>query len=125
MTVPKWIIPILVTISLIGGYHFRLAFTQPTTSVVLSSQDATATEGVKMVCTVQGLKCQGTARFFTSLFNDIPGINSIETYGSEHQAVLNYDPNVITPDEIKAIIEQTIQLRNGSSRQVFQCLSMK
>ena len=125
MTIPKWIIPILVIITLIGGYHFRLAFTQPTTSVVLSSQDTTASDGAKIVCIVQGLKCQGTARFFTNLYNDIPGILSIETYGSEHKAVFRYDPEVITAEEIKRIMEQTIQLQNGTSSKVFQCLSMK
>ncbi len=120
MNIPKYIIPVLAVAAILGGYFLRLEFTQPSTSVAFAQ-----TEGEKLVCIVEGVKCQGTANFFTMLYKGVPGISGIETYASEHKAVINYDPSLITPEEIRAVMEQEIPLRDGSRRQVFRCLSMK
>ena len=120
MSLPKYIIPLLVIAALFGGYFLRSAFTQPTTAV-----EFTQSEGARIVCAVEGLKCKGTANFFTKLYENTPGIASIETYGSEHKAIFVYDPSVISQDEIRAVMEQSIRLRDGTYRQVFKCLSMK
>ncbi len=120
MKVPKLIIPFLVLITLVGGYYLRFAFTLPTTSVDFQNSGE-----AKLTCIVQGLKCKGTASFFTRLYNNAPGISSIETYASEHKAVFTYNPFEITPDEIRAIMEQLMLLQDGSSRQVFWCKSME
>jgi copper chaperone CopZ len=117
---PKTIIPLLVIASLAGGYFLRHAFTHPTTSVAFNASGASI-----LTCEVEGLKCKGTAAFFTSLFENVPGINSIETFASEHRAVFTYDPASITPEKIQEIIEQPVPLRDGSEVQVFRCLSMK
>ena len=120
MKIPRLLIPVLVLITLIGGYYLRFAFTLPTTSVDFEKSGETT-----LICIVQGLKCKGTASFFTRLYNNVPGISSIETYASEHKAVFTYNPSDITPDEIRAIMEQLMLLRDGSSRQVFWCKSME
>ena len=120
MNVPKYAIPIIVIVFLFGGYLLRPAFTQPTTEMSLGEAS-----GKQLVCEVDGLKCKGTANFFTMLFANTPGILSITTYATEHKAVFTYDPSLITPEAIRDIIEQEIPLRDGSSRQVFSVLSMK
>lgn len=120
MKVSKYIIPLLVVVALFGGYALRAAFTQPTTNVT-----AGTTEGSKLDCIVDGVKCKGTANFFTMLYKDVPGINGIETFATERRAVFTYDPAVITPDEIKAIMEAPIPMRDGSMVKVFTCLSME
>jgi hypothetical protein len=76
-------------------------------------------------CVVEGLKCKGTARFFTKLYEGRPGIASIETFGTEHLAVFTYDPSVITPNQIRAIMEAPVPLRDGRRLQVFRCVEMK
>ena len=120
MNIPKIVIPILVAAALFSGYSLRSVFTQPTTSAVY--QDV---EGAKLVCKVEGLKCRSTANFFSKLFNDAPGIIAIETFAAEHEAVFTYDAKMISSADIREIMEQRIMLRDGSSRQVFRCLSMK
>lgn len=120
MKVSKYIIPLLVVIALFGGYALRAAFTQPTTNVTVGT-----TEGAKLECIVDGVKCKGTANFFTMLYKDVPGIKGIETFATERRAVFTYDPAVITPDEIKAIMEAPVPFRDGSRVQVFTCLSME
>jgi hypothetical protein len=120
MRIPRLLLPIFVVAALFGGWFLRTAFTHPTTSVKFSA-DARKT----VVCTVDGIRCQGTAAFFTKLYAKTPGIAAIETFASEHQAVITYDPQVISPDSIRAIMEAPIPLRDGTSRQVFVCQSMK
>lgn len=120
MNIPKYVIPLLVIIALFAGYSLRLAFTQPSTSVTF-----TGSEGVRLVCVVEGVKCQGTANFFTGLYRDVPGIQSVETFASEHKVVFTYDPSTISQEDIRRVMEQEIPLRDGSRRQVFRCLSMK
>jgi len=116
-----WIwIPILAIGTLFGGYYLRLAFTQPSTSVVNEVKG-----DARIVCTVQGVKCKGTANFFTKLYDGVDGISTIETFGSEHKAIFTFDPGIITSEKIKEIMEAPIPLRDGSTRQVFTCLELK
>jgi hypothetical protein len=118
MRIPRITIPLLVMASLLGGYTLRAAFTQPTTAIGTG-----AGEGARLECTVAGVKCKGTARFFTTLYEGVPGIHGIVTYASEHQVLFTYDPDVITPDQIQRIMEQPVPLNDGRSLQLFQCLS--
>ncbi len=120
MKLPKITIPLLAVIAIISGYNLRYVFTQPTSSVNFQNG-----EGKTVVCIVEGLKCKGTAKFFTRLYSEIPGIISIETFASEHKAVITFDTNEITDEGVRAIMEHPIQLRDGTSRQVFKCLSME
>jgi len=120
MNVSRWVLPILVITMLVGGYSLRTVFTKPTTSVVFSGEGS-----AKMVCKVDGVRCKGTAGFFTKLYQDVPGIASLETIAEEHLATFRYDPAVITPDSIKAIMEQEFKLRDGSVRKVFTLVEMR
>jgi copper chaperone CopZ len=121
MSVNRWILPVLVIVALFGGYFMRLAFTQPTTQA-----NFTETAGSKKIeFVVEGLKCKGTAGFFTKMYEDVQGISAIETFATEHKAVFTYDPAVITPDEIKAVMETPVPLNDGTTQQVFKCLAMQ
>ena len=120
MRIPKLILPLLVVVALFAGYFLRLAFTQPTTSVSFAAAGSKTA-----VFVVDGVKCKGTAGFFTRLYQNTPGIASIETYATEHKAVFTYDPSRISPDSLRAIMEAPIPLRDGSSRQIFRCVEMR
>ena len=120
MKVSKYIIPLLVILTIVGGYNLRHAFTMPSTSVVYVEGD-----GTTINCTVDGISCRGTAGYFTSLFDSTNGIMSIDTYASEHQAVIKYDPDLITQDSIVAVMEQLIPLNDGTEAQIFDCLEIK
>ena len=120
MKVPKYFIPVITIVMLFAGYYLRFAFTQPTTSVVFGEPGE-----AKLVCIVDGVKCKGTANFFTNMFKEVEGISSIETIATEHRATFTYDPRRIDRKQIREIIEQPIKLRDGSSRQFFTCVEMK
>lgn len=117
---PKYLIAALTILALTGGYFLRTAFTQPTSTALFSGKAAAKTTFI-----VDGLKCRGTAGFFTSMYKDVPGISGIETYASEHKAVFTYDPELITGDGIRAVMESPVKLDDGSDYQVFKARSME
>jgi len=119
MTVSKYIIPLLVIIALFVGFFLRTAFTQPTTEVHFGSG-----EGTRLECVVEGIRCKGTATFFSNMYEGVPGITGITTYASEHKAVFTYNPDLITPDSIRAVMESPIMLNDGTQQRFFRCLSM-
>lgn len=121
MRIPKYIVPLLVLAALVGGYFLRTAFTQPTTNVVVGSGG----EGMTLDCIVDGVRCKGTAEFFTSLYKNTPGIKRIETFASDHRAVFTFDPELITPMRIRSIMEAQILLEDGTTVQAFKCVSME
>lgn len=119
MRIPKLTLPILVIAALVGGYFLRFAFTQPSTAVVLGDGGRSRVE-----CIVDGVKCKGTASLFTTHMQTTPGIHAIETFASDHRAVLSYDPDVITPEQIRAKIDAPVALDDSTHVAFFKCVSM-
>lgn len=59
--------------------------------------------------TVDGLKCRGTSNMFARQIADVPGVVGITTYARTHTALVEYDPTVTSPDEIReAAIEPIV-----------------
>jgi hypothetical protein len=119
MKIPKLLLPVLVVFAIFGGYLLRAAFTNPSTSVEFQGNAVKTLD-----CIVDGIRCQGTAGFFTSLYEKEPGIASIVTYASEFRAVIEYDPAITSPERIREVMEAPIPMRDGTSQQVFDCISM-
>jgi hypothetical protein len=120
MKLPRYIFPILIIAALFGGYFLRTAFTQPSTNINYSNET-----GATATFIVDGLKCKGTAAFFTTMYDSVPGIVGIKTFATEHKAVITYDPDKITKDSIKAIMETPVLFQDGTREQVFKCVSIK
>jgi hypothetical protein len=119
MRLPRVTIPLLVALTLAGGFSLRLAFTQPTLTKVFANQ-----AGDTAVFIVDGLRCRGTAHFLTSLYEETPGVFSIQAYASERKAVFTFDSRVISRDRIRAMMEAPIPFNDGTTGQVFTCISI-
>lgn len=115
MKVPKITIPLLVIFFVVGGYAFQSVFLFPTTDIVFTAVGDSTVE-----FTVDGLRCRGTAGFFTNQFENTPGIESITTYAAEHKAVFVYDSGIITPDRIKSIFETEFRMEDGTFQSAFR-----
>lgn len=120
MRIPKITIPILVIVLIAGGYILQSVFFFPTTEVTYASQGDSRVEFV-----VDGIKCRGTASFFTEMFNDVPGIESITTYAADHRAIFVYNSEEIDPDRIKVIFEKEFRLQDGSFASFFRELERR
>jgi len=114
MRIPKIIIPILVLLFMVGGYVFQSVFFFPTTEVAFSAQGDSTVEFV-----IDGIKCRGTASFFTEMFQDTPGIESITTYAADHRAIFVYNSAEINPHRIKVIFEKEFRLQDGTFEAFF------
>jgi hypothetical protein len=119
MRIPQLAIPVLVVIALVGGFFLRHAFTQPSTTATLGAIGAATVE-----CIVDGVKCKGTASLFTSHFEGVAGISTIETFAADHRVVLTYDPTIITPEDIRKKIDSPVALDESTSVAFFKCVSM-
>ncbi len=120
MRVPRMSVPVLVALALISGISLRRAFTQPTLTQVFADHP-----GKRATFTVDGLRCWGTARFFASLYEDTPGVFAIQAYASERKAVFTFDPEVISQDRIRAIMEAPIPFNDGTTGVVFKCIAVQ
>ncbi|RJP79701.1 MAG: hypothetical protein C4524_04815 [Candidatus Zixiibacteriota bacterium] len=120
MTVPKYILPALVVLALFGGYLLRNPLTRPSTETHFTAAGMATVE-----CFVDGLKCKGTAEFFTRMYQRTPGIASIHTYAAEHRAVIAYDPAAIDTAGLRSAMEAPVLLDDGTLQPVFRCLAMK
>ena len=120
MRLPTYVIPVLVTLALLAGYGLRTSFTRPT-----SVQTFAEGTGSKATFVIDGVRCTGTAVFLSSRYDDIPGILGIETFAGERTAVFTYDPKVVTQDRIREIMEAPIPFQDGTTSQVFKCMSVR
>jgi hypothetical protein len=114
------LIPVLVALALFGGYALRTVFTRPTTLRIFAPGT-----GDTATFVVDGLRCRGTANFLASLYEETPGILSIETFASERTAVFKHDPKSISRRRIQEIFEAPIPFDDGTTNQIFKCLSVR
>lgn len=119
MRIPKTTIPILVVISLVGGFLLRSAFTQPSTSTQMGAVGTASVE-----CIVDGVKCKGTASLFNAHFEGVAGISTIETFAADHRVVIGYDPAILSPEDIRRQIDAPVVLDESTSVAFFRCVSM-
>jgi len=120
MPMPRIIIPIFVVLALWVGFGLRGSFDRPTLTKTFVDKP-----GMKATFSVDGVWCRGTAALFASLYEDVPGIHAIEAYASERKAVFTFDAAVISRERIRAIMEAPIPFEDGTTNQVFQCLSVE
>jgi hypothetical protein len=120
MRLPRIIVPIFVTLALAVGLGLRGNFDQPTLTKTFTDKP-----GAKATFIVDGVRCRGTATLFASLYEDVPGVHAIVAFASERKAVFTFDAGVISRERIRAIMEAPIPFEDGTTNQVFQCLSVK
>jgi hypothetical protein len=49
----------------------------------------------------------------------------IETFASDNKAVFSYNPDLITLDSIKTIMEARVSFEDGTDAQIFTCRSVE
>lgn len=92
--------------TILGGQLWELPTMQHEFSTIQS-------EGREVAMIVDGLHCRGTSNYFVSRLEDTPGLLGVATYVQEHRAVIQYDPEVISVEEIREIIEDFVFLPDG------------
>ena len=125
MILSKYIIPIIIIAVAFLTIPLKEAFNFP--SAQLESEntirtDITPNSSVELI--VQGVKCRGTANFFISRYNAIPGITNITAYASDKKVVIDFNDKIINLDKIKEIAEAPIQGQDGHPINFFKILKI-
>jgi len=115
MKIPKVIIPILVLVFVAAGYAIQPLFYFPTTEVEFSADGDSTVEFI-----VDGIRCRGTAAFFTEMFANAEGIESITTYAASNKAIFVYDSKLTNPDKIKLLFEREFRMQDGSFQSFYR-----
>lgn len=73
---------------------------------------------------VAGLKCRGTARFFAAKIADVPGVVAMTAYARTGTAIVEYDPALTSPEQIRARYELP-DVIEGEEYEVFQTRAIR
>jgi hypothetical protein len=115
-------IPISILLLILLAYATSNAYRVPTADISFVEDRPSSVATV--VFEVAGLKCRGTANLFAQQIGDIPGVVSFTAYSRTHTAIVEYDPSLTSPEELRLAFETPI-VHEGETYEVFECLSQE
>ncbi len=74
--------------------------------------------------TVDGVRCRGTSGFFAEKIGAVPGVVSVTTYARTNTAIVEYDPTLTGPAEIRTVYEAPDTIE-GKVYEVFKTRSVR
>jgi hypothetical protein len=116
------IIPVAVLLLILAAYVTSGAYRVPTFEMQFVDKRPAVVKTVEYE--VAGLKCRGTSMGFGRMIGSTPGVVSLTTYARTHTAIVEYDPELITPDEITRLFESPI-VHQGQEYRIFEELGRK
>ncbi len=121
MRLPGIIIPISLVLFAVLTVPLKAVFNSPSAQITVGDGaefDAENLRYLEMIVT--GVKCQGTANYFLSLYNDLEGIVDITAYAADHKVVMTYDASKTSAEEIREIGEAPALGRDGKYYDFFK-----
>ncbi len=116
------IIPAAVVLLIIVAYATTNAYRVPTLEAEFTEVRPDVVETIEYQ--VDGLTCRGKSLGFANMIGSTPGVLSLTTYVRSRTAIVEYDPELITPDEVRRLFETPI-VHEGQEYQLFQELGRK
>lgn len=111
------VIPIAIVALLVLAFATTSAYRVPTAELSFVEERPDDVSAVEYE--VNGLKCRGTANLFARQIGDVPGVVSFTAYARTHTALVEYDPAVTNPDEIREAAVEPIE-HEGEIYEVFE-----
>jgi copper chaperone CopZ len=111
------VIPIAIALLTLLAFATTNAYRVPTADLSFVEDRPSTVSTVEF--TVNGLKCRGTANLFGRQIAEVPGVVSMTAYARTHTALVEYDPTVTDPDEIRAAAVEPIE-HEGEIYNVFE-----
>ena len=116
------IIPLAILLVILLAFATTNAYRVPTADIAfLEGADRPAVVST-VEFEVSGLKCRGTAEAFSEQIKDVPGVVSFVAYSRTHSAIVEYDPELTNPEEIREAFEEPIFFE-GKTYEVFKMVS--
>lgn len=122
-----WIVPIVVTLVLVGSWALARSVRFPTQTVAASGQaPEPGAEARAVEFTVQNLKCWTMSNVFTEMMTQERGVIEVQTFVRTHTALITYDPAMTSPQRLAERINEPIRNpQTGQPLRVFQVQEMK
>ena len=114
------VIPVAILLLILLAYATMNAYRVPTAEVDFVDERPDRVETV--IFEVSGLKCRGTANLFAQQITSVPGVVSFTAYTRTRSAVIEYDPTLTDPEEIRGAFERPIE-NEGETYEVFKAVS--
>jgi len=116
------IIPVAVILLILVAFATTDAYRVPTLEVTFVEERPATVETIEYE--VAGLTCRGKSTGFANMIGDTPGVISVTTYVRRNTAIVEYDPELITPDEIQTLFERPF-VHEGKEYNLFEQLGRK
>ena len=116
------IIPVAVVLLILVAFATTDAYRVPTLEVQFVEQRPETVETIEYQ--VAGLTCRGKSMGFANMIGSTPGVISVTTYTRRNTAIVEYDPELITPDEIQTLFERPF-VHEGEEYNLFEQLGRK
>jgi len=116
------IIPVAVVLLILLAYATTNAYRVPTLQMQFVEERPATVEMIEYE--VAGLTCRGKSMGFARMIGSTPGVISLTTYVRTTTAIVEYDPELITPDEIVRLFE-TPFVHEGEEYQLFEELGRR
>lgn len=114
------VIPVAILLLILLAYATMNAYRVPTAEVDFVDERPDRVETV--IFEVSGLKCRGNANLFAQQITSVPGVVSFTAYTRTRSAVIEYDPTLTDPEQIRSAFERPIE-SEGQTYEVFKAVS--
>ncbi len=121
MKIPSVALAPIVALFFAGAIMIANTWQLPSTEHIFTIPSG---KTVKLEMIVEGVKCRGTANFFSELMSRTKGVSSVTTFVQEHRVIIEYDQTMISEEEIIATIDNPALLPDGGKVDAFFVLEV-
>jgi ferredoxin len=116
------IIPIAIAVLVAVAFATTNTYRVPTLEMTFPGDRPAVVKTVEF--TVDGVRCRGTSGFFAEKIGKVPGVVSVTTYARTNTAIVEYDPSLTGPAEIRTVYEAPDTIE-GKVYEVFKTRSVR
>lgn len=116
------VIPVAIGVLIAAAFATTNAYRVPTLEHTFPGGRPAVVKTVEFV--VEGVRCRGTSNFFAQKIGKVPGVVAVTTYTRGNLAIVEYDPMLTGPAEIRAAYESPDAI-DGMEYEVFRTRSVR
>ncbi len=105
-----WFIPAVILLLVFAGIFIGKRWEMPMIDVKWGNYDSIKTESFE-ISGLRTIKCYASSMNFVKKINNIDGVYGVKTYIQKHRAVILYNPEVISPEDIRRSIYTPVKFK--------------
>jgi len=105
-----WFIPVAILLLVFAGMFIGKRWEMPMIDAKWGNYDSVSTESFE-ISGLRSIKCYASSLSFVKKMNKIEGVYGVKTYIQKHRAVILYNPEVISPEDIRRSIYTPVKFK--------------